>query len=101
MTRMTWAGKGASAGAALERGLMMEAAERWNEEVRRTVPAERLLELEAAGRLGASVRVPRRGRPAEPLPNVDDTAAFKEGMTASPGRPQRVAGAPPHPELTS
>jgi hypothetical protein len=81
MTRMAWTGKGAFAGAHSERGLLMEAAEAWNEEVRRTVPAERLLEWKPQDGweplcefLGVDV-------PSEPLPNVNDTAAFKEGIT--------------------
>jgi hypothetical protein len=81
MTRMTWAGKGAFAGAYAERQQLMDAAERWNAEVTRVVPAERLLVWEPKDGweplcefLGVDV-------PGEPLPNVNDTEAFKEGIT--------------------
>jgi hypothetical protein len=44
MVSMCWTGRGAFAGSYAERQQLMDAMERWNEEVRATVPAGRLLE---------------------------------------------------------
>jgi len=54
--------------------------ESWNEEVRRTVPAERLLEWnprEGWEPICEFLEVPA---PAEPLPRLNDTASFREGL---------------------
>jgi len=59
---------------------LLAVMERWNEEVKRSVPAERLLVWDPAegweplcAWLGVEV-------PAEPLPRLNDTKSFKEGI---------------------
>lgn len=80
MVRMCWVGKGPFAGAYAERQQLIDAAARWDDEVKSTVPADRLIVWEPAdgwepicSALGLPV-------PDEPLPNVNDTAAFKAGI---------------------
>jgi hypothetical protein len=80
MVRMCWTGKGPFAGSYAERQQLIDAAARWDDEVKSTVPADRLIVWEPAdgwepicGPLGLDV-------PDEPLPNVNDTAAFKAGI---------------------
>jgi hypothetical protein len=54
--------------------------ERWNEQVRRTVPAERLLVWDPAEGwepLCDFLQVPV---PDEPLPRLNDTKSFREGI---------------------
>ena len=83
MIHMTWAdGTGGLAppeDTYTDEGLAA-AMDRWNDRVKRDVPADRLLVWEPRDGweplcefLGAEV-------PDEPLPNVNDTAAFKEGI---------------------
>ncbi len=58
-----------------------KAAEAWNEEVRHTVPAERLFEWEPQDGWEPLCDFLAVDVPSDPLPNVNDTAAFKEGIT--------------------
>jgi Sulfotransferase domain len=81
MTRMTWAGKGAFAGAYAERQQMMDAAEAWNEEVRQTVPQERLLVWQPQDGWEPLCEFLEVDVPDDPVPHVNDTDAFKEGIT--------------------
>jgi hypothetical protein len=82
MRRMTWESGGALAGEDIESDEGLAAAmERWNEQVRRDVPAARLLEWDPAegweplcAFLGVEV-------PDDPLPRLNDSASFKEGIT--------------------
>jgi hypothetical protein len=81
MRRITWEPEtGALAGDTLTDEGLGEAMERWNDAVKSTVPPERLL-----------VWDPREGyeplcgfleveAPAEPLPRINDTASFREGI---------------------
>jgi hypothetical protein len=80
MVSMCWTGRGAFAGSYAERQELMDAMERWNDEVRSTVPAARLLEWHPRDGweplcefLGVDV-------PDEPVPNVNDTEAFRQGI---------------------
>jgi Sulfotransferase domain len=83
MICMTWdehTGALAPAEATFDDDGLAAAMDRWNERVKRDVPADRLLVWEPREGweplcefLGAEV-------PDEPLPNVNDTAAFKEGI---------------------
>jgi hypothetical protein len=54
--------------------------ERWNERVKRDVPAERLLVWEPREGWEPLCEFLEVDVPGEPLPNVNDTAAFKEGI---------------------
>jgi hypothetical protein len=81
MRQITWNdGTGALAGDTSTTAGLIEVMERWNETVQRTVPAERLL-----------VWNPKEGFeplcdfigievPSEPLPRLNDTTAFREGI---------------------
>ena len=81
MNRMTWeAGSGALAGETETDAGLIAVMSRWNDTVKSTVPADRLL-----------VWDPREGWeplcgfleveiPAEPLPSLNDTASFREGI---------------------
>jgi Sulfotransferase domain len=81
MRRITWEPGGALAGGDIESDSGLAAAmERWNEQVRRDVPPERLLVWDPAegwdplcAFLGVEV-------PDEPLPRLNDSAAFSEGI---------------------
>jgi Sulfotransferase domain len=54
--------------------------ERWNERVKRDVPADRLLVWEPRDGWEPLCEFLEVDVPGEPLPNVNDTAAFKEGI---------------------
>jgi hypothetical protein len=83
MTRMTWdaqTGALAPAEATFDDEGLAAAMDHWNERVKRDVPADRLLVWEPRegwGPLCDFLGVPV---PDEPLPNTNDTAAFKEGI---------------------
>jgi hypothetical protein len=75
-----WSGRGPFAETQGDSTRMIEKAERWNQEVEATVPAERLLVWEPRDGweplcefLGVDV-------PAEELPKVNDTDAFRDGI---------------------
>ena len=81
MSAMNWDEQtGALAGDTWDDAGFGEIMHRWNEDVKRTVPAERLLVWDPARRLGAAVPVSRGPRADEPLPQLNDTASFKEGI---------------------
>jgi Sulfotransferase domain len=80
MMKLTWEEGGALAGDTSEDAGLIVAMERWNAEVKRTVPPERLLVWDPREGweplcefLGASV-------PDEPLPRLNDTQSFREGI---------------------
>jgi sulfotransferase family protein len=80
MVRMVWVTGAPFAGAYAERQQMVDAAARWDDEVKATVPADRLVVWEPADGwepICAAVGAPV---PDEPLPNVNDTEAFKLGI---------------------
>jgi hypothetical protein len=75
-----WSGRGPFADTQGDSTRMIEKAERWNQEVEASVPAERLLVWEPRDGweplcefLGVDV-------PAEDLPKVNDTDAFRDGI---------------------
>jgi hypothetical protein len=83
MWAMAWIGNGAFAGSYADGDQLIAAMHRWNDEVKATVPAERLLVWQPRDGweplcdfLGVAV-------PAEPLPHVNDTAAFKTGISGA------------------
>jgi hypothetical protein len=53
---------------------------RWNERVKREVPADRLLVWDPRDGWESLCDFLEVAVPAEPLPNANDTAAFKEGV---------------------
>jgi hypothetical protein len=83
MIAMTWADGAPFAGTEGEHEPLKAAMERWNEDVKSTVPAERLLVWEPREGweplcefLGVDV-------PEEPLPNVNDTQGFNDMITGA------------------
>ena len=83
MIHMTWAegtgGLEPPEGTFTDEGLAA-AMDRWNERVKRDVPADRLLVWEPREGWGPLCEFLRVAIPDDPLPNVNDTAAFKEGI---------------------
>ena len=80
MRRITWEEGGALAGDTSTVELLATAMERWSEQVRSTVPAERLLVWDPAEGwepLCDFLEVPV---PSEPLPRLNDTLSFREGI---------------------
>jgi Sulfotransferase domain len=83
MIHMTWAdGTGGLAppeDTYTDEGLAA-AMDRWNDRVKQDVPADRLLVWEPRDGWGPLCEFLEVAVPDEPLPNVNDTAAFKEGI---------------------
>jgi len=82
MVAMTWTGEAPFAGSYGDSQSMIDAMERWNDEVMSTVPSERLLVWHPEDGwepLCAFLEVPV---PDEPLPNVNDTRMFRDGIVA-------------------
>jgi hypothetical protein len=77
MIDMNWVEGGAFGGTEGEREPLMRAAERWNDEVRAGVPAERLLVWEAKEGWEPLCEFLEVEVPDEPLPQVNDTEAFQ------------------------
>ena len=80
MVSMCWTGRGAFAGSYSTPRQMMDAMERWNEEVKATVPEDRLLVWRPQDGWDPLCELLELPVPAEPLPNVNDTQAFKEAI---------------------
>lgn len=57
------------------------AMDRWNEQVKRDIPAQRLLVWEPKDGWEPLCEFLEVPVPSEPLPNSNDTLAFKEGIT--------------------
>lgn len=80
MRRITWnEGTGALPEASDEANLAA-AMERWNDDVRRGVPADRLLEWDPAEGWEPLCSFLGVETPADPLPRINDTVGFKEGI---------------------
>jgi hypothetical protein len=80
MRRITWEPGGALAGETDSDAGLIAVMERWNEEVKRSVPIGRLLvwdPKEGWEPLCAFLGVEA---PGEPLPRLNDTASFREGI---------------------
>jgi hypothetical protein len=84
MIDMVWEGRGPFAGTEGEAGPMMAAAERWDQEVRDGVPAERLLVWEAKDGWEPLCEFVGVDVPDEPLPHVNDTEAFRSQLVVGP-----------------
>ena len=82
MLRMTWGGKSPWAGRQPEREDLIEGMERWNDEVKSTVPAERLLVWEPTDGWEPLCEFLDVPVPEEPLPHINDTEMFRNGIAA-------------------
>lgn len=81
MGRMNWDEQiGALAGDTGDDDAFAQIMERWNDSVRETVPSERLLVWDPRDGWEPLCRFLEVDVPSEPLPRVNDTAAFKEGI---------------------
>lgn len=81
MRRMTWDDRtGALAGDTYSDDGFAGAMERWNDSVKRDVPPEQLLVWDPAEGWEPLCRFLEVDVPAEPLPRVNDTASFREGI---------------------
>lgn len=83
MTVMTWEDPRGALGppeATFDDAGLAAAMERWNDRVKADVPADRLLVWEPREGWGPLCEFLEVSVPDEPVPNVNDTAAFKEGI---------------------
>jgi hypothetical protein len=81
MVSMTWANTGPFARDEIQN--LMASMETWNDEVRATVPAERLLEWHPKDGWEPLCNFLEVDVPDQDLPQVWDTAAFKAGITGA------------------
>ena len=80
MTRMTWDEGGALAGDTSTTAGLVAAMERWNEQVKQTVPAERLLAWDLRDGWEPLCEFLELPVPDEPLPHLNDSVSFREGI---------------------
>jgi Sulfotransferase domain len=90
MIDMNWADTGTFAGTEGRREPMMEAMERFNEDVKSTVPAERLLVWEPKEGWEPLCEFLEVDVPSEELPRINDTQAFRSSTSGS-----RTSAQPP------
>jgi hypothetical protein len=83
MTEMLWAEGGALHGDTYDDAAFGRLMEDWNDEVKRTVPPERLLVWQPQDGWEPLCEFLDVPVPDEPLPNVNDTAAFVDGLTGA------------------
>jgi hypothetical protein len=84
MIDMFWDGRGPFAGTNGESELMIPKAEAWNQEVKDTVPADRLLVWGPKDGWEPLCEFVGVDVPDEPLPHVNDTEAFKTQLMIGP-----------------
>ena len=80
MNRMNWEEGGALTGDHQSDQGLIEIMERWNGQVQQTVPAERLLVWNPKEGWDPLCEFLEVGVPDAPLPHLNDTASFKEGV---------------------
>jgi hypothetical protein len=81
MHRITWAeGTGVLAGDTSTDAGLAAVMDRWNDEVKSAVPAERLLVWDPAEGWDPLCAFLEVDVPAEPLPRLNDTTSFREGI---------------------
>ncbi len=80
MRRMTWEEGGALAGDTSTQEGLIAVMERWNEQVKSTVPAERLLVWNPSEGLEPLCEFLEIDLPTEALPRLNDTNSFREGI---------------------
>jgi hypothetical protein len=83
MTELLWAEGGALHGDTYDDAALGALMEAWNDQVKQTVPAERLLVWEATDGWEPLCEFLEVPVPSEPLPNTNDTAAFIDGITGA------------------
>jgi Sulfotransferase domain len=84
MTRsLLWERRGTFADSHVEPGSLAAGMERWNEEVRRTVPPERLLVWDAHEGWEPLCRFLEVDVPSQPLPHVNDSKEFADRVIAA------------------
>jgi sulfotransferase family protein len=84
MIDMFWQGRGPFAGTNGESEKMIPLAEGWNQEVKDTVPAERLLVWEPKDGWEPLCEFLEVGVPDEPLPHVNDAESFRTQLMIGP-----------------
>jgi hypothetical protein len=84
MIDMFWQGRGPFAGTNGESEEMIPLAERWDQEVKDTVPAERLLVWEPKDGWEPLCEFVGVDVPDEPLPHVNDAEAFRTQLMIGP-----------------
>jgi len=80
MIEMTWTDHGALAGDTSTEEALALAMHRWHAEVKATVPADRLLVWNPADGWEPMCEFLKVDVPADPLPRLNDTLAFREGI---------------------
>jgi hypothetical protein len=80
MTRMNWDEGGAMSGNHEDDQGLIEIMERWNSQVKETVPADRLLSWYPTDGWEPLCEFLEVDVPADPVPNLNDTASFREGI---------------------
>ncbi len=80
MRGMGWQFDGPFVGAQAGREALVAANDRWNDEVKATIPAERLLVWHPKDGWEPLCEFLEVDVPGEPVPNVNDTAAFVRGI---------------------
>ena len=81
MNRMNWVDGAAMSGDHHSDDGLIEIMSRWNEEVKATVPPERLLSWYPTDGWEPLCEFLEVDVPDAPVPNLNDTASFKEGIT--------------------
>ena len=90
---MTWDDEtGALAGDTTTEEGLVAAMERWHAQVKCAPSRPTGCSCGTPRRLGAAVRVPRGRVPAEPMPRLNDTHAFREGIIGGALTSQRLVG---------
>jgi hypothetical protein len=80
MNSMNWEEGGAMTGDHHSDAGLIEIMDRWNDQVQRTVPADRLLVWDPKEGWGPLCEFLEVDVPDSPLPHLNDTASFKEGV---------------------
>jgi sulfotransferase family protein len=80
MRQLTWEGRGPMTDAPETTEGLIRSARRWDEEVKATVPADRLLVWEAAEGWEPLCEFLELPVPDEEFPHVNDTDAFRQGI---------------------
>lgn len=80
MARITWLQGGALAGDTSTEAGLIEVMNRWNHTVSETVPADRLLVWDPAEGWEPLCRFLEVPAPSDPLPRLNTTASFREGI---------------------
>lgn len=83
MWEQSWIGRGAFAGSYDNAADLIAAGDRWNESVKAGVPADQLLVWSPRDGWEPLAEFLEVDVPSEPLPHINDTAAFKDGIVGA------------------